>query len=327
MLSNSLLCLLLVIVSALAITPELSNAATDQSQNDQASSPDSASNTITYHGGPLLTNKSGINVYILWYGEFSAEDRTTITDFFASFDNKEVKQEPSVSTWWKTIDSYKDKDKNPVSAIFKLTKQVDDAYSLGKSIKREGTSEIVIDQINKKTLPVDADGMYLVLTASDVTVDGFCRGSCGFHGTLQIDKAKIVYAHVGDASNQCPGLCAWPYALPDFGPPGQKPLMAPNGLGGDGLIMNIATVIAGAATNPYKNGYYQGDIKAPLEAVSACPGIFGAGAYPGNPGKLIVDEASNASFNAYGANNKKFLLPAIWDLNSNTCKAVNAAPA
>ena len=70
----------------------------------------------------------------------------------------------------------------------------------------------------------------------------------------------IVYAHVGDAV-QCPGFCAWPYALPAYGPPGQA-LVAPNGVGADGMVINIATILAGAATNPFKTGYFQGDILA-----------------------------------------------------------------
>jgi hypothetical protein len=61
---------------------------------------------------------------------------------------------------------------------------------------------------------------------------------------------------------------------------------------------------------------------APLEDVSACPGIFGAGAYPGYPGNLMVDKFSKASYNVYGANGEKFLLPAVWDLVGLTCKVV-----
>ncbi|GJT63747.1 ARID DNA-binding domain-containing protein [Tanacetum coccineum] len=35
------------------------------------------------------------------------------------------------------------------------------------------------------------------------------------------------------------------------------------------------------ATNPFGNGYYQGDVDASLEAASACPGVYAKGAYPG----------------------------------------------
>ena len=88
--------------------------------------------------------------------------------------------------------------------------------------------------------------------------------------------ARVVFAHIGDPTVQCPGLCAWPYALLAYGPPGQA-LVAPNGIGADGMIIiNIATLLAGAASNPFKTGYFQGDALAPMEAVTACPGIFGS---------------------------------------------------
>lgn len=123
-----------------------------------------------------------------------------------------------------------------------------------------------------------------------MSVEPFCIGACGFHDSIMVPaKGTIVYAHLGDPSVQCPGPCAWPYAVPVYGPPGQA-LVAPNGVGADGMIINIATILAGAATNPFKTGYFQGDASAHLEVVTACPGIFGGGAYPGYPVDLKVDK-------------------------------------
>ncbi|XP_021280864.1 protein EXORDIUM-like 2 [Herrania umbratica] len=279
-----------------------------------------ASTRVQYHGGPLLTTPNGINIYLIWYGGFSQEDRNSITDFFASFAGSGLRQGPSVSTWWRTISTYKDKAGKPGSSTVRLVKQVGDVYSLGKTLKRAQIANFVKSKIDNKIFPLDSTGIYLVLTAKDVTVDRFCMGSCGFHESIMVGAmARVVYAHVGDPSVQCPGLCAWPYALPAYGPPGQA-LVAPNGVGADGMIINIATLLAGAASNPFKTGYFQGDALAPLEAVTACPGIFGAGAYPGYPGTLLVDKMSKASYNAYGANGRKFLLPAMWDLISLNCK-------
>ncbi|KAJ9187817.1 hypothetical protein P3X46_003234 [Hevea brasiliensis] len=318
MLARSLLCPLITIV-ALALAPR---SYSNQTQT-QSSSVALTSNTLAYHGGPLLTEPSVINVYLVWYGFFSIKDRNSILDFFASFNPEVIDPhlKPSVLTWWKITGSYKDKAQKPVSRAFRVVKQVADVYSLGKNIRRAQIADVVKNNIKAKRLPEDSKGFYLVLTSKDTIVEKFCRDSCGFHDSAQLSKVKVVYAHVGD-SGQCPGFCAWPYAVPAYGP--GPALVAPNGVSADGIIINIATVLAGAATNPYKNGYFQGNALAPLEAVSACPGIFGAGAYPGYPGKLIVDKTSKASYNAYGANGKKFLLPAIWDLPTSVCKAVAA---
>ncbi|CAI0447849.1 unnamed protein product [Linum tenue] len=89
--------------------------------------------------------------------------------------------------------------------------------------------------------------------------------------------------------------CAWPFHQPIYGPQG-PPLVAPSGdVGVD---------------------------EAPLEAVSACTGIFGKGAYPGYPGAVLVEKASGASYNAIGVAGRKYLLPAMWDPTTSTCKTL-----
>ncbi|KAM7527028.1 hypothetical protein LguiB_030438 [Lonicera macranthoides] len=210
---------------------------------------------------------------------------------------------PTVSMWWKTILSYKDKNGTSIPNTVRLIKQLGDiGYSLGKNIKRAKIGNYIKNKIQMRLLPLDTSGIYLFLTSKDVA-------------------GSMIFAHVGNPVRPCPGLCAWPYAIPAYGPPG-PPLVAPNGVGTDGMVVNIAAILAGAATNPFKTGYFQGDVLAPLEAVTACPGIFGVGAYPGYPGNLMVDKITKVSYNAYGTGGRKFLLPAIWDLVHRNCKVV-----
>ncbi|GMY16978.1 protein EXORDIUM-like 2 [Fagus crenata] len=318
--------MLFPLIFALALAPMSHGHGVQQRQNQPSLAP--TSNEIKYHGGPLLTKPTGINIYLIWYGRFSRSDKSSITDFIASLSPRKGvvphHQKPTVATWWKTIQTYKDKAGKSVSRTVRLVKQISDKYSLGKNITRAQIANFVKHKIETKALPLDRNGIYLVLTSKDVVVERFCTGSCGFHDNIVVatKSARAVHAHVGNPSVQCPGLCAWPYSLPAYGPPG-KALVAPNGVGTDGIIMNIATVLAGAVTNPFKNGYFQGHPLAPLEAVTACPGIFGEGAYPGYPGKLLVDKISKASYNAYGANGRKFLLPAIWETTTSKCKVIH----
>eukprot|EP01018_Ginkgo_biloba_P016586 Gb_07536 [translate_table: standard] len=107
---------------------------------------------------------------------------------------------------------------------------------------------------------------------------------------------------------------------PLYGPQ-TAPLVAPNGdVGIDDMVINIATILVGVVTNPFNIGYYHGDAATPLEAMSSCPSIYGKGAYPGYPSQLLVDATTGASFNAYGVNGRMFLLPAMWDPVSLSCK-------
>uniref|UniRef100_M8CUL8 Protein EXORDIUM n=1 Tax=Aegilops tauschii TaxID=37682 RepID=M8CUL8_AEGTA len=66
----------------------------------------------------------------------------------------------------------------------------------------------------------------------------------------------------------------------------------------------------------------QGPREAPLEAATACPGVYGSGAYPGYAGNLAVDATTGASYNANGANGRKYLLPALFDPDTSTCSTL-----
>ncbi|KAH0680180.1 hypothetical protein KY285_021206 [Solanum tuberosum] len=128
--------------------------------------------------------------------------------------------------------------------------------------------------------------------ASDVAVGRFCTSRCGTHGSSLSPnntppKGKIykfAYIWVGNSEKQCPDQCAWPFHQPIYGP--------------------------------------QGLADAPLEAASACPGVYGSGAYPGYAGNLLVDTTTGASYNAHGANGRKFLLPALFNPSTSSCSTL-----
>ncbi|CAD6339782.1 unnamed protein product [Miscanthus lutarioriparius] len=124
-------------------------------------------------------------------------------------------------------------------------------------------------------------------------------------------------------SGQCPGQCAWPFHQPAYGPQAPPPLVPPSGDAGmDGVVISVASMVAGAVTNPFGDGFYQGDSAAPLEAATACEGVYGKGAYPGYAGQLLVDAATGASYNAHGARGRKYLLPALFDPDTSACSTL-----
>ncbi|CAA0823884.1 Protein EXORDIUM [Striga hermonthica] len=202
-------------------------------------------------------------------------------------------------------------------ADIKLEKILDEDYSLGKSLSDKHIVQLASRGDHSNAVNV-------VLTASDVTVNGFCLNRCGTHGSSIAPKSysKFAYIWVGNSETQCPGYCAWPFHQPTYGPQ-SPPLVAPNNdVGLDGIVMTLSGLLAGTATNPFGNGYYQGSAEAPLEAATACPGVYGKGAYPGYAGDLLVDPATGASYNAHGANGRKYLLPAIYDPTTSKCSTL-----
>ncbi|GLJ53545.1 hypothetical protein SUGI_1142340 [Cryptomeria japonica] len=253
---------------------------------------------LQYHNGPLLSTTPILNLHLIWYGNFTSTQRTIVADFVESLGMGDGKQgSPSVSAWWKTTEAYKGKAPSKLNQAQTLNtrlgkQKLDGAYSIGKSLKRSDIAVLVKSAIQYRALPPPQKKknngeveLYLVLTSEDV-------------------------------------MCAWPFHQPLYGPQ-SPPLLPPNGdVGIDGMIINIAATVAGAVTNPFKSGYFQGDAAAPLEAVSACPGMYGKGAYPGYPGQVLVDETTGASYNAHGVNGRTFLLPAMWDPTSRSCKTL-----
>ncbi|XP_071716171.1 protein PHOSPHATE-INDUCED 1-like [Rutidosis leptorrhynchoides] len=279
-----------------------------------------STNLLQYHNGALL--KGEISVNLIWYGNFKPSQKAIINDFITSIYTKS-QTEPSVSTWWKTTQKYQTKLKKSNSLNLILSKQISDPkYSLGKSL----TDEHLVRLASKGG---SHNAVNVVLTASDVSVTDFCSSRCGSHGsapsspkTTKGKSYKFAYIWVGNSETQCPGQCAWPFHQPIYGPQA-APLVAPNNeVGADGMVINLASLLAGTATNPFGNGYYQGDASAPLEAASACPGVYGKGAYPGYAGDLLVDSTTGASYNAHGTNGRKYLLPALYDPSTSTCSTL-----
>ncbi|GMI82830.1 EXORDIUM [Hibiscus trionum] len=273
-----------------------------------------------YHNGPLLSGKISVN--LIWYGKFKPSQRAIVSDFVASVaSSKPTTAQPSVATWWKATQKYYQLSKKPSSLALSLglgSQILDENYSLGKSLTTQQIVELASKGAQKNAINV-------VLTSADVAVDGFCSSRCGTHGSASGSRSsssghsKFAYIWVGNSETQCPGQCAWPFHQPIYGPQ-NPPLVAPNNdVGLDGMVINLASLLAGTVTNPFGNGYYQGPKEAPLEAASACPGIYGKGAYPGYAGDLPVDATTGASYNAHGVNGRKYLLPALFDPSTSTC--------
>ncbi|KAL1218155.1 Protein EXORDIUM-like 1 [Cardamine amara subsp. amara] len=272
-----------------------------------------------YHKGALLNGDVSIN--LIWYGKFKPSQRAIVTDFVASLTSSRrstVAQNPSVSSWWKTVEKYYHVRKTR-GLTLSLGKHIfDKDYSMGKSLTERNI--IALAAKGGQSYAVN-----VVLTSADVVVQGFCMDRCGSHGSgfgSGKKRPRFAYIWVGNSEKQCPGLCAWPFHAPVYGPK-SSPLVAPNNdLGLDGMVINLASLLAATATNPFGDGYYQGDKNAPLEAGSACTGLFGKGSYPGYAGELLVDATTGASYNAKGVNGRKYLLPALFDLKTSACSTL-----
>ncbi len=119
--------------------------------------------------------------------------------------------------------------------------------------------------------PLDANGVYLVLTSSDVKESsGFCRTYCGFHTHATISGADIKYAFIGNV-DQCPNGC-------------EAQLTGPNspstGVGGaDGMANVITHETEEAITDPDLNAWFD---SSGQEDADKCNFKFGPTSIAGN---------------------------------------------
>ncbi|XP_051192377.1 protein PHOSPHATE-INDUCED 1 homolog [Lolium perenne] len=274
--------------------------------------------TMEYHKGALLTGRIAIN--LVWYGDFTAAQRAALTDFLASLSSTTTtsppQPSPSVATWFSTARKYYATSKTPFPTLTINAHVLDTSYSLGKHLKEPDLVTLAARGGRRRAINV-------VLTAPDVAVAGFCSSRCGSHGASPRSRAgRFAYVWVGNPAAQCPGQCAWPFHQPQYGPQ-TAPLSPPNGdVGVDGMVVSLASMLVGAVTNPFGNGFFQGPKEAPLEAATACAGVYGKGAYPGFPGELLVDPATGASFNAHGSHGRKYLVPALVDPDTSACSTL-----
>ncbi|OEL36912.1 Protein EXORDIUM [Dichanthelium oligosanthes] len=287
---------------------------------------------MVYHAGAVLDG--AVPVSVLYYGAFSPHQKAIVADFLLSLSPRGRQPHhgfgapgpaptPSVARWWETVDRYVRKAGRDPPRVLLASQVHDEGCSLGKTLSR-----LQVERLAAR-LGVAPGGVAVVLTAADVAVEGQCRSSCGAHGASAPGGAAHVW--VGNAAVQCPGRCAWPFHpeegfvygarhAPGRGGRGGETLGAPNGdVGVDGMLINLAAMLAGAVTNPYGHGFFQGDPGAPVEVAAACPGVYGRGAYPGYPGAVRLDTVTGAGYNVVGRNGRKYLLPALVDPDNYSC--------
>ncbi|PQM41205.1 protein EXORDIUM-like 4 [Prunus yedoensis var. nudiflora] len=180
---------------------------------------------IIYHGGPLLTGD--INLSIIFYGQFTAEQKNVVRSFLRSLENTENDHIAAVHRWWDIVEAYQlftnKPGLNPTATPPRLrikvgTQQTDDKYTVGKVLTID-----FINSLFKKADSGKPNTLVVLFTGSQVTVTGLCRGKCYEHGLVD-NKPYLI---VGNPEIECPGACAWPFNRLDYGVPTQATVKPP----------------------------------------------------------------------------------------------------
>jgi hypothetical protein len=240
----------------------------------------SGGGALEYHGGAVLNHTT--HVYYLWYGDWSQGlAMPVLTDFASSLGG---------SLYFNINTTHHDAAGKPVKNSISYSGSATDSYSLGASLDDAGVLKAVKAAIHRGALPVDANGIYFVLTAADVEeTSGFCSDFCSWHNHAKIAGVDIKYAFVGHPG-RCPDACEL------------APGNTPNGdAAADALVAAVAARINETVTNPDADGWFDA---AGLESTDKCllaKNPFGA--------TYVTSDGARANLRL-GARN--FLVPQNW---------------
>jgi hypothetical protein len=247
----------LAAAGAIAATPDGKGGGTAHAVHVDA--PDA---TILFHGGPVMTAAKGVNVYLIWYGNWSGNTGLTIVPKFIN--------DLSGSAYFKINTAYSNNAGAFIRNKVNLMGQVNDNYSQGTNLSDTSIRTIVNNQMASGALPKDPKGVYFVLTSQDVNeTSGFCTQYCGWHTHTTLFSKDIKYSFVGNAA-RCITSCAAQSTSPNNNP------------GVDGMISVIAHELEEAATDPDLNGWY---FSTGAENADQCAWTFGTEYSVGNGSK------------------------------------------
>lgn len=177
---------------------------------------------ITYHGGPLIPVPV---IYYIWYGNWNQSNgsdnpagQQILRDFAHNIGG---------SPYFKINTSYSAGGYSITGgAVF--GGEATDTGSKGTRLSDSGVLSVVSSAISSGKLPYDPNGVYFVLSSSNVSESsGFCTRYCGWHTSGNTTSGHVRYSFVGNA-NRCLNACA-------------AQTTGPNGNAGvDGMISVVA---------------------------------------------------------------------------------------
>jgi hypothetical protein len=209
------------------------------------------SNGINYHGGPVQLGTT--SVYLIWYGNWSANTATSIIPSFVTSD--------SGSPYFNINTTYYNGAGTKVSNSLSLAGQASDAYSQGSSLSDNGVQAVVQRAISTGSLPANSAAVYFVLTSGDVAeTSGFLTQYCGWHTSATIGGQDIKFAFVGNPSKNLAACAA-------------QTSKSPNGnVAADAMVSIVAHELEESVTDPDLNAWYD---SRGYENADKCAWTFG----------------------------------------------------
>src|SRR5712692_8168021 len=204
-------------------------------------------NGISWHGGPIMPGS--VHVYYIWYGNWTSGPKLSDSLSTVNLLNALFGATGGIggSGYALINTTYGDANAN-VTGNLALAGSTTDKYSQGKTptprLSDWQVRTVVSNAISSKKLPKDANGIYFVLTSSDVSeTSGFCSHYCGWYTSASISGTDIKYSFVGNP-DRCPSACEMQTISPN------------NDSGADGMASIMAHEAEEMQTDPDLNAWY-----------------------------------------------------------------------
>jgi hypothetical protein len=202
---------------------------------------------IVYHlGAPVMTGTQ--NIYEVWYGSWSQSSVDTPTaKAYQTFTNNFLSTMTSTGSYWGINKLYYQATTRGNSSFvgtpsLNSTNQkvvAANTSKYGSTLSQSSIYKIVKDAFFPTATLADPNGIYLVLTSSEVKVSGFGTQFCGWHSYNSTSNAK--YAFVGDPATTAGCLAQ---------------SVGPNLAGADSMLSVVAHELEETVTDPQLNAWY-----------------------------------------------------------------------
>jgi len=237
-----------------------------ETANGKHNTPPSGSTGISFHGGAVMPG--AVNAYFIWYGNWSSGPKPSDSATSVSLLSSLFAPGGIGGSGYDLINT----TYAGVAGEIGLEGATTDNYSQGTKLSDAAVLSVVSNALKGAKLPTDPNGVYFVLTSSDVAESsGFCTSYCGWHDHGAVNGTDIKYAFVGN-SDRCPSACEAQRVSPN------------NDTGADSMASVMAHEAEEMATDPDLNAWYN---SSGQENADLCAWKFGP----------IADTSAGAMYN------------------------------
>ena len=263
------------------------------------------STQILYHSGPVMHSPS---VYVIYYGTFPATTQPIINNFLTDLNSNSSADPYSVN------ESYSDTT-GPVLGSFTFTSPKNspapntwdsggsvywDNYSQGTQLNSNSIPKIIGQAFTTKS--PDLNGVYIVITAPDVKIGGFCASYCAYHTDATVNGAHIRYALAPDPTQKC-SSCNGNIAV--YGD-----TYTPNlDMGADTITDDIMHELSETVTDPDINAWYT---QSGAEDADLCEYVYATSTNPIQTGSKTVNKVTYTYHKNFTLNGHDYLIQFIW---------------